>query len=66
MMPIGRPAVAAMGAYWDEVTKPSAETVDLLRPVATAAAEAIGRVGLGDAPTAPVLSPSTTSSSVPI
>lgn len=56
MMPIGRPAVAAMGAYWDEVTKPSPEIVDLLRPVATAAAEAIGRVGLDGAPVAPVLS----------
>ena len=55
MVPIGRPTVAAMGAYWSEPYEPVAGDILALEQVAEGAAEAIARVGLDDAPVSPVL-----------
>ncbi len=55
MVPIGRPAVAAMGAYWTTPYEPPPWTVAALEEVAEAAADAVGRVGLDGAPVTPVL-----------
>lgn len=54
MVPINRDSpVGAIGAYWSVVGAPDPERLAALEEVAAAAAEAIERVGLADAPWAP-------------
>ena len=56
MVPIGRaPALAAIGAYWARTQAPDEEVVTVLEDLAAGVAEAIGRIGIDDAPIAPVL-----------
>lgn len=52
-MPVGRPAVAAIGAYWARVHQPSATELAGLEDLAWLVAEAIDRVGIESAPWAP-------------
>jgi GAF domain-containing protein len=54
MAPVGTPApTAAIGAYWSVARTPLSEEVARLEALAAAAAEAIARIGLEDAPWAP-------------
>jgi GAF domain-containing protein len=54
MVPIGhRRPVGALGAYWSMTGVPDPERLAALERVADAAADAIKRVGLEDAPWAP-------------
>ncbi len=55
MVPVGSKPVAAIGAYWARVREPRAEEITMLRELAGAAADAIERVGLHDAPFTPTL-----------
>ncbi|MFK4084847.1 GAF domain-containing protein [Kribbella sp. NPDC020789] len=54
MVPVGSPApVAAIGAYWSSARRPPESAVLALQELAEAAAAAIDRVGLENAPWAP-------------
>jgi len=54
MVPVGAPEpVAAIGAYWSVTRTPTQAEVSGLEALAAAAAAAIRRVGLSDAPWAP-------------
>jgi GAF domain-containing protein len=53
MVPVGEPAVAAIGAYWATEHEATLEEVHVLQNLASATAAAIERVGLDEAPWAP-------------
>lgn len=56
MVPIGSPdPVGAIGIYWARTNAPRPDDVAIIDTLADAAATAIRRVGLDDAPVAPVL-----------
>lgn len=61
MVPVGSPEpVAAIGAYWSVVRRPSDAAVSGLGELAALTATAIDRVGLADAPWAPNFASETT------
>ena len=53
MVPVGRPAVAAIGTYWAQVRQTTWSEVGALEELAAAVAEALQRVGMDSAPWAP-------------
>jgi GAF domain-containing protein len=58
MVPVGTAApVGAIGAYWDRRWRPADADVHALEQLAAAAAAALERVGLADAPWAPNFRP---------
>ena len=52
-MPVGRPAVAAIGTYWARVRQPTRAELAGLEDLAEVTADALTRVGLDGAPWAP-------------
>jgi GAF domain-containing protein len=53
MVPVGQPAVAAIGAYWGTVGGQEGNALSALERLAAHAADAVDRVGLDGAPWAP-------------
>ncbi|MFC4783379.1 GAF domain-containing protein [Nocardioides sp. MAHUQ-72] len=53
MVPIGNPAVGAIGAYWQEVDVPTDHEVEGLQRLAAVAAGAFAGIGISGAPWAP-------------
>ena len=53
MVPVGRPAIAAIGTYWAHHHAATAEDIEMLETLANSTAEALDRIGLDGAPFTP-------------